>query len=233
MSNNTKSKTIVESCYKQVRADIVHNVHKPGSKLLISDLRSMYDVGAGPLREALSRLAGEGLVIAESQRGFQVSKLSKHELEDLTHVRVLLECEALRDSMKNGDVEWEVNIVAAFHRLTLKEGTEITDFDGWESCNRAFHESLVAACKSPWLLRFRAVLYENLNRYRFLEVNINNDEEHDIYSDGGKNRDIHSEHKAIKDAVIARDVDRACEVITEHIMGTLGTNKYIFDDADH
>ena len=220
MSKNTKSRTIVESVYEQVRADIIHNVHKPGSKLLISDLRAMYDVGAGPLREALSRLAGEGLVIAESQRGFQVSKLSKNELEDMTHVRVLLECEALRDSIKNGDDEWEVNIVAAFHRLTIKEGTEITDFDGWESCNRTFHESLVAGCKSPWLLRFRGVLYESLNRYRFLEVNTNND----------KMRDIHSEHEAIKDAVIARDADGACKAITEHILGTLDTNKYIIDD---
>ena len=222
MNNITKSKTIVESCYKQVRADIVHNVHKPGSKLLISDLRDMYDVGAGPLREALSRLAGEGLVVTESQRGFQVSKLSKHELEDLTHVRVLLECESLRDSIKNGDDEWEVKIVAAFHRLTMKEGAEIIDFDGWESCNRAFHDSIVAACKSPWLLRFRGVLFENLTRYRFLEVNSN-----DVVP-----RNLHSEHEIIKDAVIARDADAACEAVTQHILGTLDTNKYIISDDD-
>ena len=212
-----KHRTLTEVCHEKIRDDIVHNVLKPGTKLLLSELNTRYEVGVGPLREALNRLSGEGLVIADGQRGFRVSAVSKEEIRDMCEVRVLLECEALKNSMANGDDEWEVNIVAAFHRLTmLEESQKIRDLPGWEHCNRAFHESLIAACDSLWLLRLRRILYDSLTRYRFLVVN-----------SGGIRRDVHSEHEALKDAVIARDVSKACDTMQRHIIGNVDENRFL------
>ena len=61
-------------------------------------LRDRYDIGAAPLREALSRLAGEGLVIAQEQRGFVVSGMSIEEARDIGELRLMLEIEALRSA---------------------------------------------------------------------------------------------------------------------------------------
>lgn len=215
MSNST-AKTMVESVYNKLRADIIDGNLVPNSKLRIEELRNHYNTGASPLREALNRLAGEGFVTVEGQRGFRVSPVSLEDLEDLTRMRILLECEALSESIKYGDDEWEAGIVASFHRLTKAEENRNKEFSEWEKRNDEFHEALVAASRSPWLLKFRHILYEQHKRYRLLAILA-----HD------KTRDLHAEHKAINDAAISRDVKAACKATEDHIMRTLRTDEAV------
>ncbi|MFX5785409.1 GntR family transcriptional regulator, partial [Acinetobacter baumannii] len=77
-----------------------------------------YGIGATAIREALSRLVSDGLVESEDQRGFAVASISREDLIDLTNTRMDVEGLALRRSIERGDVEWEVNIVSSFHRLS-------------------------------------------------------------------------------------------------------------------
>ena len=213
MSNNS-TKTLVESAYNRLRADIIEGHLVPDSKLRIEDLRNQYVTGASPLREALNRLAGEGFVTVEGQRGFRVSPVSLKDLKDLTRMRILLECEALRESIKYGDDDWEAGIVASFHRLTKAEEKRDKKFGEWEKRNDEFHEALVAASRSPWLLKFRHILYEQHKRYRLLAI-LAHDE----------TRDLHAEHTAINDAAISRDAKTACKATEVHIMRTLQTDE--------
>lgn len=213
---NNSAKTLVESAYNSLRADIIEGRLVPKSKLRIEDLRIHYGTGASPLREALNRLAGEGFVTVEGQRGFRVSPVSLADLKDLTRMRILLECEALRESIKYGDDEWEAGIVASFHRLAKAEATRSENFADWEKRNNEFHEALLAACTSPWLLKFRHTLYEQHKRYRLLAILA-----HD------KSRDLHAEHTAIKEAAIAHDIKAACKATEEHIMRTLHTDEEV------
>jgi GntR family transcriptional regulator, carbon starvation induced regulator len=215
MSNN-EVKTLVESAYNGLREDIIQGRLAPDSKLRIEQLRSKYGTGASPLREALNRLAGEGFVNVEGQRGFRVSPVSLNDLKDLTRMRILLECEAISDSIKHGDDEWEAGIVASFHRLGVAEENRDKEFAQWELRNDEFHESLVAASNSSWLLKFRHTLYEQHKRYRLLAI-LAHDE----------SRDLHAEHLAIKDAAIARDIKAACKATEEHIMLTQETDEAV------
>jgi len=215
MSNNS-TKTLVESAYNSLRADIIEGRLTPNSKLRIEDLRNYYRTGASPLREALNRLAGEGFVTVEGQRGFRVSPVSLEDLEDVTRMRILLECEALCESIKYGDDEWEASIVASFHRLTKAEENRDNQFSEWEKRNDEFHEALVAASRSPWLLKFRHILYEQHKRYRLLAI-LAHDE----------TRDLHAEHTAIKDAAISRDIKAARKATEDHIMRTLQTDEEV------
>jgi GntR family transcriptional regulator, carbon starvation induced regulator len=215
MSNN-EVKTLVESAYNGLREDIIQGRLAPNSKLRTEQLRSKYGTGASPLREALNRLAGEGFVNVEGQRGFRVSPVSLDDLKDLTRMRILLECEAICDSIKNGDDEWEAGIVASFHRLAKAEENRNDKFAEWELRNDEFHESLVAASKSSWLLKFRQTLYEQHKRYRLLAI-LAHDE----------SRDLHAEHLAIKDAAITRDLKAACKATEIHITRTLQTDEEV------
>ena len=115
------TKTLVESVYNRLRSDIIEGRLQPDSKLRIEELRKQYETGASPIREALNRLAGEGFVTVEGQRGFRVSSVSLDDLKDLTRMRILLECEAMRESIKQGDDKWEANVIASFHRLAKAE----------------------------------------------------------------------------------------------------------------
>jgi GntR family carbon starvation induced transcriptional regulator len=213
---NNNSKTLVESAYKRLRTDIIEGRLTPNAKLRIEELRGQYECGASPLREALNRLAGEGFVTVEGQRGFRVSPVSLADLKDLTRMRIMLECEALKESIEHGDDNWEANIVASFHRLVKAEDSRNQDFSEWEQRNDEFHEALLAASTSPWLLKFRHTLYEQHKRYRLLAILALEE-----------SRDLLAEHTAIKDAAIAHDAKAACKATEHHIMATLQTDEVV------
>ena len=101
----------------RMRTDIISCALKPGAKLRFEALRDMYAVSFSTLREALSRLVAEGLVIAEDQRGFVVAPVSIDDLNDLTYVRVLVERECIGLAIKHGNDDWEADIIGSFHRM--------------------------------------------------------------------------------------------------------------------
>lgn len=206
---NPVSKTLFESVYDRLRTDIIDGKLTPDSKLRIEELREKYNISASPLREALNRLAGEGFVNIVGQRGFRVAPVSMEDLLDITRMRIQLECEALRESIKKGDDIWESNIIAAFHRLTKAEDIRESNFPEWEQRNNDFHNALISACTSPWLLRLRHLMYEQHKRYRLISI-LAHDEA----------RDLHKEHECIKDATIARNIKLACEETKKHIQRT-------------
>ncbi len=207
-------KTLINSIYSRIRADIIDGKLTPDSKLRIEGLKLKYEVSASPLREALNRLAGEGFVHVAGQKGFRVAPVSSEDLRDVTRMRIRLECDALSESIEKGDDVWEANIIAAYHRLTKAEALIESNFPEWEKRNGDFHDALISACTSKWLLRFRHILYEQHKRYRFISILSDN-----------KTRDVHKEHEAIKDAAISRDTELACEEIRKHIQKTLDSTK--------
>ena len=207
-----QSTTLFESIYTRLRSDIIGGILTPDSRLRIDELREKYEISASPLREALHRLAGEGFVKGVGQRGFRVAPVSLEDMRDITRMRIKLECEALTESIEKGDDEWEANIIAAFHRLAKAENLRESDFQRWEKRNNEFHQALIAACSSPWLLRFRNTLYEQHKRYRIISI-LAHDE----------SRDVHKEHEAIKASTINRDIALACAETRKHIQGTADT----------
>ncbi len=208
------AKTLIEYAYQNLRRDIVRGILQPGSKLRIEQLRARYQVGSSTLREALTLLLSDALVTAEGQRGFKVSPVSMDDFRDITRLRKMMETLALRESIENGDDNWEAGVVAAFHRLSLveerleREADEVAE--SWEERNRAFHEALIAGCASKWLHHFRGILYQQSERYRRFCL---------VARDTGRN--VHAEHKGIMEAVLARNADLACALTEEHIDRTL------------
>lgn len=211
------ARTLARRAYHRIRHDIVSGQLRAGSKLKLESLVQHYDIGMSPLREALARLVGDQLVKTEDQRGFWVAPLSLEELDDISRVRTLVETEALRLSIENGDSEWEHGVRAAFEALSdVERDLSATQqpipqdtLDTWEECNHAFHTALVAACRSPWLIRLQELLYHQAERYRRVSLN---------YSQG--RRFVHDEHVAIFEAAVARNGLRACRLTEDHLMRT-------------
>ncbi len=215
------AKTLVESSYHRLRSDIIGGKLTPGAKLRIEELREDYQIGASPLREALNRLAGEGFVTVEEQRGFKVAPISLNDLRDLTRTRSLLEREAIKESIRNGDDEWEANVIAAYHRLQKADEIYGKNLDEWERRNEEFHEALIAACTSTWLLRFRHILYEQHKRYRFISILAHEED-----------RNVHREHLEIMQTTLARDVKAACKATDYHIQRTLEISERVFTELE-
>ena len=183
-------------------------------------MRKQYGVGATPLREALSRLSADGFVTLEGQRGFKVADMTPEDLEDVTSLRVVLESQALTQSILKGDDSWEARVIAAFHRLSKIEKSDgERDIAEWEQRNSAFHDALTSACHSKWLRRFYTTLYDQHKRYRNL-----------ARSDTHAKRDLHAEHEAIYKAALDRNVDAACKANEFHIRQTAEVVQRLMED---
>jgi DNA-binding GntR family transcriptional regulator len=204
------SSSLTNDAYKALRADLLACRLRPGTRLKISELCQSLSINLSAVREALSRLTSEGLVVAEPQRGFRVAPISAEELRDLTRVRIKIEELCLERAMAAGDVAWESHLVAAFHRLSRTPERDPDDEqrmnEAWSDVHASFHEALVGACDSPWLLRLREILYAQSERYRRLSVPL-----------AKINRDLNREHQKIMDAAIARDAARAKELMADHL----------------
>lgn len=206
------AKTTAERAYRLLREDIVSGALAPGQKLKIEMLRSRYDIGSGPLREAMSRLAGDHLVEILGQRGFLVAPFTAQDAREIGDLRKLVEAEALGQSIPRGDDGWEERVITTFHRLERQEtgpAQGVEALSEWERLNHAFHEALVAACPSVWLLRTRDSMFKHHERYRRLS------RVRTVLT-----RDIHTEHRALLDAALDKDVEMAQRVIRTHIEST-------------
>ncbi|NVB37597.1 FCD domain-containing protein [Pseudenhygromyxa sp. WMMC2535] len=195
----------------RLRAEIVEGRVAPGAKLKLVSLAERYEMSRGPLREAASRLAAEGWVTSEDQRGFRVAPISRADLLDLTQTRQRIELLALRDAIEHGDLVWEGRVMAACHvleRVTNDDPSPAARAQFVEP-HHAFHQVLVEACPSNYLLRFREHLYALTERYRNLASQ----------SDAGLRgrRDVAAEHQAIAEATVSRNPDQACEALAAHL----------------
>lgn len=201
------SRTRTSALVEQLRADILHCRLKAGSRLRFKDLRVRYASGLSPLREALMRLAADGLVVMEDHKGFRVAPVSREEMVDIAHTLFELEALAIRQAIARGDDHWEATILARLHELSKRP---MFDAGGqldpeWEARNVAFHKSLYAACGSPSLLLLCDVLSERFGRYRRLRAR-----------HAGERRDVGEEHARISRAALARDADAAIAMLRTH-----------------
>src|ERR1700751_193949 len=103
--------------YDVLRAELLNGVLNPGDRLRMVELARRFSVSQSVVREALTRLAEQGLVVSTPQRGFRARELSLEDIVRLTESRVQIESMALRLAIERGDVHWETGIVAAHHVL--------------------------------------------------------------------------------------------------------------------
>jgi DNA-binding GntR family transcriptional regulator len=195
---------LTENTYSILRADILACRLRPGQQLKIHEICSRLRVSPGAVREALSRLSAEELVVSKAQKGFRVAPVRVDDLEDLTRTRIEIECMCLRRAIANGGIEWETRLVAASHRLGRISSP--LDSDEWAHAHAEYHLALVEACDSVWSLRLRAQLYAQSERYRRLSLSAARTE-----------RDVDAEHRALVKAALARDAGTACTLLADHL----------------
>ncbi len=205
--------TRTSAIYERLRREIIQGTLLPGEKLRIEVLRTRYDVGGTPLREAMNRLSTEGLVTQSDQRGFRVTPVSADELLELTRTRCWINEVALRESIARGDRNWEEHVLLSLHRLSripiVVDNSRMNP--DWSELHRVFHAALLAGCGSRWLMDFNDLLFDCAERYRNLLAVI------------GVVRDVHSEHRAIAEAAIERKTALAIGLLNDHYEKTSAT----------
>jgi len=205
-------RSLTSLAFERLRQDILLGRLTPSERLRIQALSERYEVGATAIREALSRLVTDGLVVSEDQRGFAVAPVSREDLLDLTQTRVQIEQMALRMAVARGDLEWESEVMSSLHRLSRLETQPWSDdlLANWAKAHRQFHEALTGGCGSLWTQRLCRLLYDKSERYRNLSA-----------AEGKqRGRDVTNEHKELADAALARDAETLCRAIEVHFRKT-------------
>ena len=209
-----RSETRAERIYANLRSDVLTGRLLPGQRLPFAELGARYGTSVGVLREALSRLVEQGLVVSEPQLGFRVTPVSEEDLRDLTNTRIDIETLCLRHAIAHGDLAWESRVVAAYHTLDrtpeLVSTQPSTVNEDWAAAHAAFHAALIEGCPSRRLRDIATSLRDSAELYRRWSRHIG----------GEDTRDIAGEHLALRDAILARDVEKAEAALIQHISYT-------------
>ena len=199
--------------YFDLRSAILNGTLAPSEKLNVRELSNRFDTGLSPIREALNRLATEGLAQHADNRGFIVSPVSLPELIDLTQARCWMNEIGIRRSIELGDAKWEESILVSLHRLTRTPRAPADGSVGpdaaWNVAHKAFHQALISACGSDWLIETCGQLFDSAERYRSL-----------ARLAGASRTDPRDEHQEILGAALNRDAETAAALMTAHFQRT-------------
>jgi DNA-binding GntR family transcriptional regulator len=171
--------------------------------------RSSRAASISTLLEALYRLTSEGLVVIET-RGFEVAPLNAQEFVELAALRELLEALAMRQSFAAGTLDWEGQVVVAFHKLNRMEQLMLSGDRSrsmeWKQYAREFHRTLISACTSLQLLAAHAAFVDRFHRYQMIALSY-------------RGRIAADEHRALHDCALSRHAAGARAVLEQHLQG--------------
>lgn len=210
MVRTATSQTLVEDVYDSLRNEVLGGLYRPGAPLRPAAIAVDYGVGAGVVREALARLAEQGLLDVEPNRGFRVISLDRRRVRDLVALRRIIDCAALREAVADGDIDWEGRVVAAHHALAGTSRRQ--DPDERSAAHRNFHLALLSGCSNERLVALCADLFVEAELYRKWSVPA---DAKDLRA-GHRAR----EHRALRDAALRRDADRLVALHVEHLQRT-------------
>jgi DNA-binding GntR family transcriptional regulator len=216
------SATVGETAYRRIRSDIVLGRLVPGRRLPLERMKQTYGASVSTLRELFSRLATEGLLVAQGARGFQVTSVSSDNLREVAAMRQLLECHGLKESFQRGDLEWEGRVVAAYHKLATMEkkmaAGDSSPAETWRQYDWAFHFALISACGSGVLLETYAAICDKYLRYQIIAAVFRGE----LAAD---------EHRVLLECALARDWRRAQQTLTTHVQDCITQMASVLDAA--
>lgn len=197
-------RTLWQRVHHHLREEIISGRLTPGTELQEVALAESLGVSRGPIREAIGRLAAEGLVTVRPRRGALVRALSKEEFLEAYQVREALEVMAVRLAVP----KLGAHDLAALERLVdeMAACAEAGDVQGFFVANAEFHQTFFDAAGNRMLAELYRQLRGQIDRHRLRSLELRGTLERSI-----------AEHKAILRAAKAVDVERAAHLVAEHI----------------
>jgi DNA-binding GntR family transcriptional regulator len=197
-------RTLWQRVHDHLRDEIISGSLHPGTELTEVGLAGSFGVSRGPVREALGRLATEGLVTIRPRRGAVVRALSSEEFIEAYQVREALEMMAVRlavPKLTEEDLDALERLVDEMAALA-----EAGDVQGFFAANTEFHQRFFEASGNRMLAGFYRQLRGQIDRHRLRSLELR----------GELSRSV-AEHRAILAAAREGDVERAVILASEHI----------------
>lgn len=209
MAKRNGSLTLVENVFNELRNNILYGKINPGEALMPSELKIKFNVSIAVIREALTRLASQGIVIQSPNRGFKVIDISKNHLENIIEARKINEGTALKLAISNKDIAWESEIIALHHKLEKTPRYIDTPHsilnDEWNELHHDFHLALIKGCKNDVLIEICERLWDISEVYR--QWSIQQD----------STRPLLLEHRQLLESILNDNIENALNIYNNHI----------------
>lgn len=199
--------THADRAFQALQSDITKGDIKPGTKISETELANRYGISRGPLREAMQRLEGRGLIERIPHVGTRVVSLNLNELLEIYQVREALEglaCRLAAENMTDDEIS-SLGLLLEKHAADtqVQSGQAYFQKEG----DLDFHYQIVKGAKNEHLAKqILSELYHLLRMYRY-QCSL---------SEGRPQRAL-KEHLAILDAIADRDGDLAEMLMRKHI----------------
>lgn len=194
-----RSETLIEA----LRESILTGRYAPGTRLVQDDLAEAFGVSRIPLREALRRLEGEGLVVISPNRGAVVRPLAPKDVVDLYDLRLALEPLAIRRAAaRYADLRGSTKALRAHAERAIAARALPAIF----GLDRDFHAELAAAADNPHLVAALGGQWSQIMRVM-----------HAFFQVANYPAAVWDDHEAIADAVAHGDADAAVALLTTHL----------------
>lgn len=200
MDGTTPARDLSESAYARIRAAIRDGGLAPGERLTETDLATRFGVSRTPVRQAIARLEAEGLLTHEPRRGLSVTRPDHQQVVELYVMREVLEGAAARLAAQHAS-ETEI---AAMAEIVAQEPSCFGDAQALATVNQRLHGLLYLAAHNRYLLRSLEQLAATMSLLPTLLTH------------GGRAEQAHAEHRAILQAIVARDGEGAEAAARRH-----------------
>jgi DNA-binding GntR family transcriptional regulator len=188
---------------ERLREDILAGRMAPGQRLVECDLTARFSVSRGPVREALRRLAADGLIDHWPNRGALVRRLSAREISEFFQIRVELESLAARQAAESDDADARGRFAAAIRPILVDGPRRLPDY----LCeNTAFHEALMALAGNRQLRDLAMRLHLPLIMAQVADILTPDVLEASV-----------REHRAIAAAILERDAEASAKLMRAHL----------------
>jgi len=199
-----RARTASAIIHDELRDEIVSLARKPGEAISEKGIAARFGVSRTPVREALSLLQLQGLVVIEPQRGSFVFQPTEDIVEELCAFRSMLELGALRLAYAR-ERDTTLRMLATAD-ADMKAAEARGDDHAAAKADAAFHEALFANCGNRFLVQSYALISGQIGAMRYLARHSERSREA-----------TPSEHRAIIEAIARSDLSAAVSLLKAHV----------------
>jgi DNA-binding GntR family transcriptional regulator len=198
------SQSVVERLFERMRTHIIEGRFAPGQRLVEADLTEQFGISRGPLREAVRRLAAEGLVDITHNRGARVKRLDHGEVIALYEVREVMEGLAARLAAERASTAERREIKSVFDEMA--KALKANDVRGYIGLNSRFHALIMQAARNPALDSALTRLQTPVLRVQFESMMTR-----DVVNESFE------EHRGIVEAITGKNAEQAERLMRHHV----------------
>ncbi len=189
-----------------IRHAIIRGDFKMGQAVTEAALSTTLNISKTPVREALSKLESEGLVVSEKNKGYRIFSLSKQEYIELSELRFALESQALRYGFERNHSTLIKDLKEILK--SMKGFLKITDREKYQTLDNDFHHVFFKSCGNTSITK----VYDK-HQSVIVATRLRNLKKENI-----NKKTSYEQHKQLLDMLINRDIDKAIFLLEKHIV---------------